>query len=177
MIYRHMLLGYYKEKNTEVSNKAYFSAVKYCDDKVFIYIETKTQDDVKALVSGDFYEFPNHDRLVEMSMIFAYSPSDNDASWERAQKKSPSFEIAYLKHECVAKYVFYHYKMQGEGCASYDRYGSIFLYGNILIMYLEEPRESGESWERILPENNLPGYNGDIISDCTLSEIKGWRKI
>lgn len=89
------------------------------------------------------------------------------------------FSIAYLKNDSVAKYVFYHYKMQGEGAASYDKYGSIFLYGNMLIMYLEEPVESGRRHNRIIPENNLPGYGGNLFSDCVIrnDSKQYWQKI
>ena len=177
MIYRSMLWGYYKHKNVAIADNIYFSAIKYYEDKVFIYIESEEDADTKQFITGDFELFPDKERLKEMSMIFAYSPSDNKEVWGRKQEKNSIFEIAYLREECVAKYVFYHYKMQGESCESYDRYGSIFLYGNILIMYLETPRESGERWERVLPENNLPNYCGNIIADCATADESGefWR--
>ncbi len=179
MIYRKMFWGFYKEKNIAVSDSVYFSAVDYYEDMAYIYIESESDEDVKQYVTGDFYEFPNGEKLAEMSMIFAYSPSDDEAVWRRTKKGKSEFSIAKLKHECVAEYVFYHYKMQAEGCGSYDKYGSIFLYGNTLIMYLEIPAIPGERWKRILPKNNLPDYSGDIISDCGIPHSNGeyWKKL
>lgn len=180
MIYRHMLMGYYREKNICVSAEAYYSAVQYYEDKVFVYVEVKDGDcDVKGLVNGDFIAFPDGSRLAAMNTVFAYSPSDDDAVWERQEVKTPEFRIAYLKDDGFAKYIFYHYKLQGESINPTDRYGSIFVYGNILIMYLENPRVYGEHWKRFLPENNLPGYDGDIIADCSYENKYGtyWHTI
>ena len=91
MIYRKMFWGFYKEKNIAVSDSVYFSAVDYYEDMAYIYIESESDEDVKQYVTGDFYEFPNGEKLAEMSMIFAYSPSDDEAVWRRTKKANRSF--------------------------------------------------------------------------------------
>lgn len=72
MIYRHMLWGYYKEKNICISSDAYFGSIAYYENKVFIYIESENNKDVREYVIGDLYHFPDNGMLMEMSMVFSY---------------------------------------------------------------------------------------------------------
>lgn len=177
MLKRKMFWGFYEEKNISVDENVYSNLV-YFEDKVFIYIEADESYDFKELVCGDFKVLPNGEYLMEMSRIFAYSPIEDD--WERTEKKTAVFSIARLNRDMAYSYIYYHYKLQNEGCGSYDKYGSIFFYDNILIMYLETPRQEGRSWKRTIPENNIPYYEGDIIKDHSIpweDGTLGWKRI
>lgn len=166
MIYRYMFFGYYKEKNIKVSEDVYYTKTAYFRDMVYIYIETRSEVSPYELVSGDFIPFPDGTTLKMMTNIFQYSPSDDEEEWERPAGNTPEFRVAYLKRDLIPKYVFYHYKMVHESCKATCRYGIIFLFDNMLVMYIENPFCEGKRNPRTLPENNLPSYQGDMILEC-----------
>ena len=164
-----MLIGYYREKNIKVSDEAYYTRTAYFRDMAYIYIETRSQDVPYDMVSGDFKPFPDGRTLIPMTNIFQYSPSDDEEEWERSPENTPEFRVAYLKRELLPKYIFYHYKMVHEACKPTNKYGIIFLFDNMLVMYIENPTQEGKRNIRTLPENNLPNYNGDMILECGIA--------
>ena len=128
-------------------------------------------------------EFPTGEKWIQMTDIFHYSHPVNDEYWKRkVENKDISFKIACLKHENIPEYIYYHYKGQQTFAYKYDKYGAIYMYRNILVMYLEYPVENAEY--ELVPgqwtdEDVLGEYQGDIIKD--LSEtwqdgVKGWRE-
>ena len=162
-----MLLGYYLKKDITVSDKAYYHSVAYFNNTVYVYVETFENKIPYDLVSGSLKQFPDGKELVPMLNVFQYSPSDNEEEWRRKGEIKPVFWTAKLKREEITKYVFYHYKMEKEGCRATNKYGIIFLYEDILIMYREYPDELGRSNERTLPENNLPDYP-NLMQTCMI---------
>ncbi len=168
MIYRYMFLGYFTKKDIAVSEAAFYSSISYYRDMVLVYLETKENTVPYDLVSGSLKSFPDGRKLMPMLNVFQYSPSDDEAQWQRTEGTSPVFWIAKLKRERTTTYIFYHYKMVHEGCRATNKYGIIFYYDDILVMYREEPNVLGISNPRTLPENNLPGYPGNMIRDCAI---------
>ena len=166
MIYRYMFLGYFTEKDITVSKDVYYHSVAYFNEMVFIYVETKENNIPYSLISGSLKLFPDGRKLMPMLNVFQYSPSDNEVAWQRNGESSPVFWIARLKRDDITKYIFYHYKMVHEGCRPTSKYGIIFYYDDILVMYREKPDILGIRNSRTLPENNLPHFPGDMIRAC-----------
>ena len=60
--------------------------------------------------------------------------------------------------------------MQEEIHDKYDKFGSIFIYTNMLVMYNEYPEELAEiEIEPTLPKNNIPDFKGNIIKELSIS--------
>lgn len=185
MIKRYMLLGYYTNKDYQMKN-INNASVAFYDDKVFLYFETDNNADYKKIadeiIDIDLYTLPNGEKWIEMIDIFHYSYPYNDIYWRRKEEnKKAVFKIAYLKPENVGEYIFYHYKAQREADCGFDKYGAIYIYQNMLIMYMEEPRETADlslvenKWEKLIPD-----YNGNIIGDmsvCFDDGTNGWKNI
>jgi len=72
--------------------------------------------------------------------------------------------VNQLKSQMVSRYIFYHYQYQEEMPGDGDRYGIIFLHGQDLIFYLEEPTE--EETESLIGELNT-----------THTPISQWQEI
>ena len=114
--------------------------------------------------------------------IFHYSYPYNNNYWKRKlNNKKTVFKISYLKPEKVGEYVFYHYKLQREASLGYDKYGVIYMYRNMLVMYYEEPSEEVDTslvenrWKKVIPD-----YDGNIIADLSIpfdDGFRGWRSM
>ena len=149
---------------------------------VFVYFETygnETPEDVLfTKVSISLNAFPTGEKWVQMTDIFHYSYPISEEYWERKEKnKQPIYKIAFLKHEDIAKYIYYHYKGQQTFAYRHEKYGAIYMYTNILIIYDELPIEEandelvGGQW---IDEDVLAEYDGDIISDVSI-DGEGWK--
>ena len=88
----------------------------------------------------------------------------------------------YVLPDKVASYIYYHYQYQEEIPGDGDKYGAIFISGNMLMMYLEYPSEPEtekyagglnthntpyEQWGEIMNAHFQPWENGK----------KEWREI
>ncbi len=182
MIERYMYMGYYendfKINNIDgVDNLCIYSF----EDMLFMYFETERNDINPTDIISNMKRFPNGEKWVRMMNIFHYSKPISREYWKRkAKSKETLMRIVYLKPEKVSAYIFYHYKMQEEAHPKYDKFGSIFIYSNMLVMYNEYPEEHAEiDIEPTIPENNLPNYKGDIIKDMSVEwkDFDGcWRE-
>lgn len=56
--------------------------------------------------------------------------------------------------------------MENEGCRATSKYGIIFLYDDMLVMYREHPDELGRSNPEILPKNNIPYPCENLMQVC-----------
>lgn len=166
MIHRYMFLGYYTEKDISVSKVAYYSSISYFNDMVLVYVETKDKQIPYDLVSGNLKPFPDGRHLMPLLNVFQYSPSEDESYWQRDGKTKPVFWIAKLKRDEITKYIFHHYQMMHEGHRATNKYGIIFYYDDILVMYKETPDVLGIPNPRTLPENNLPWFPGNMILAC-----------
>ena len=184
MIKRYMLYAYSKDKKIKLSDNGYhMSAASYGND-IFIYLETKHDENpfevADKFLTGELSTFLNGKKYIEMTDIFHYSFPASEEYWERKQdNKKLVFKIARLKNDKVGEYVYYHYKLQREATAAYDKYGVIYLLGSTLAMYYELPEVPADlslvtdKWDIL-----APGYSGNIIGD--LSEnledgTNGWH--
>lgn len=145
MIYRMMYTAYCKGEVAVTDlhcPHVTHLAVNTYQNQVFIYIESKEKDlDPAQVVDGDFIPFPDGRRFFRMTEVFHYSAPKSEAHWERKNKreKTPYVRINYLQPEKTASYFFYHYQFQEENPGQYDKYGILFLFGNMLVLYHEKP--------------------------------------
>ena len=149
MINRYMYCGYpdsglrlIKSENIITASCAYYN------DMVFLYYESVGELLPGAVTETDMKPFPDGSLWFRMTDVFHYSAPDNEGLWARKIKdKKPSFELNFLNDEKIASYIYYHYWHQQGNQYGYDRYGAIFLYKNMLVMYHETPYELIEKKE------------------------------
>lgn len=175
-------MGYCSDRNIEVTENHNYISYAFHDDMVFVYFETYDDETPMEILGNkikiDLKEFPTGERWIQMTDIFHYSYPVNEEYWKRKEKdKYTTYRIAYLRYEEIPKYIYYHYKGQQTYAYRHEKYGAIFMYRNMLIIYDEFPLEKtqyelmAEKWS---DENILSEYNGDIIADVSI-EGKGWE--
>lgn len=161
MITRNMYIGYAAEKFSAVH-----SALARYEQYVFLYLEGEQKPE--KVISKDLIPFPDGRLWVPMADIFHYSRPLSKDHWQRKiENKIAEFRVAYLKPECISEYIYYHYLLQEEQPGLCDKYGMIFLHGNMLVMYLEYPREAEtEHYQGKLNTSNTPDNIGMIVNEC-----------
>lgn len=145
MIYRYMFYGYYNNIEVDYLNKkeVITASVAIFKDKMFLYYESKA-DNVKPenVVNTDMIPFQNGDKWFRMMEIFHYYQPENDVKWERKiTEKKHVFNVNYLNEDKVGSYIFLHHEHQEGNQYDVDKYVSIFICGNMIVLYEEEPRE------------------------------------
>jgi len=161
MIYRYMFQGFYKSEEIKVINYDLVETLSAAifEDKIFLYYETK-QDNIKPedVVSADLIAFPNGEKWFRMMEIFHYSRPLSDEHWKRKiTDKKPLLRVNRLKEDMVSSYIFYHYQYQEEKPCDGDKYGSIYISGNTILMYTENPTElDSENYKGRLNTSNTP---------------------
>lgn len=183
MIKRYMYMGYCDDNDIKIAENDNYISYAFYENMVFVYFETyndeSPEDILFTKVSISLKLFPTGEKWVQMTDIFHYSYPISEEYWERKEKnKQHIYKIAFLKHEDIAKYIYYHYKGQQTFAYRHEKYGAIYMYTNILIIYDELPIEEadyelvGGQWD---DEDVLAEYNGDIISDVSI-DGKGWEE-
>ena len=172
MIERFMYIGYYKDgfKVNDINSIENLSVYSF-RDMLFMYFEAeKDTVNPEDIIMG-MKDFPNGEKWIRMMNVFHYEKPVTRDFWKRkVYPKDTQMRIVYLKPEKVSEYIFYHYKLQEEKHPKYDKFGSIFMYRNMLVMYNEYPEEHAEiDIEPTIPENNLPNYSGNIIKDLSIA--------
>lgn len=167
MIYRSMYVAY--TKNPEgvklLPDIPYYGALAFDGEQFFLYVESKEKEvDPESLVKGDFLRYPNGKSWEQATEIFHYSVPRSAEQWRRKEQKTPFFQLNRLKKEKIASYIYYHYQYQEEYPGDGDRYGVIYLVGDQLIFYLENPTE-------IETEKNTG------LLDTKHSPIETWQEI
>ena len=176
MVYRFMFVGYTEDVNSVkiVSDSNCYVALSYKDKKVYMYVESNHEYvEPDLLVEGGLLQYPGGNRWERANEIFHYSKPIKDEQWRRkVGNKRPHIMVNKLKPEMVSRYIFYHYQYQEEVPGDGDRYGIIFLQGQDLIFYLEEPTENeterlkGELNTSHTPISQWQELMGEHFADC-----------
>ena len=180
MIYKHMYCGYKKSGKIgfKENDKVITSSGAVFEDMVFVYFESKDETvGIDDVASGDMKPFPNGEHWFEMSEIFHYFTPANDDEWERKIKnKKPLFKINRLNRDKVAGYIYHHVGHQKTNQYNCDKFFSIFIYGNIIVMYGERPYErvtwqdiegrpytppNNEEWQKLMNEHFMAWPDGE----------------
>ena len=162
MVYRYMFRGYPNDfdiklkDNGDVNN---VSVYRY-EDSVLVYAESYL-DNIKGedVVDADVKAYPDGKLWENMADIFHYSAPQSDESWKRKQDKEPILHVNKLRHEKVSGYIYYHYQYQEEMPCDGDKYGIIFISGDMIFMYMENPTEYAEPYKGSLDTNACPVRN------------------
>lgn len=162
MIYRFMYTAYC-DGATSVADLRHPAVEHLCvtayENQIFLYIEaTEPSVDPAEIVAGKFKPFPDGSYFFRMTEVFHYSKPFSDEHWKRRNLgKKPWVRINYLKPEMTSSYFFYHYQFQEENPGMVDKYGILFLYGNMLVLYHEYPfEEETLSYKGSLDTHNTP---------------------
>ena len=159
MVYRYMFRGYPNSFDIKIKNNPDESNISVCrcEDCVLVYAESHLES-IKGedVVDADVKVYPNGSLWENMAEIFHYSQPQSDEDWKRKQHKEPLMRANKLRHEKVASYIYYHYQYQEEIPCDGDKYGIIFISGDMLFMYLEEPEEIAEKYKGALDTNSTP---------------------
>jgi len=167
------------KKNNEVTNLS----LAIFNDKIFMYFESENSNiNPEDIVSENIVPYPDGKLWEQMMDIFHYSKPLSKEHWTRkTENKKPIFRLIYLKPEMVSSYIFYHYQYQEERPGECDKYGAIFLYGNLLVMYLEDPEEKEtEHYGGILSTKNTPTNWAELMTGhfARWQDFEGeWREI
>ncbi len=163
MIERKMYLGYAAENFSAVHP----SMARY-QNLVFLYLEGERNPD--EVISEGLCAFPDGRHWIPMADIFHYSRPLSKEHWKRGvEGKTAEFRVAYLKPERISEYIYYHYLLQEEQPGLCDKYGMIFLHGNLLVMYLEYPREPETvKYAGKLSSHHTPENMWELVDQCFL---------
>jgi hypothetical protein len=140
----------YSDKEIRIKNTAHaFNISLFAEDnRYFMYYETKVEKlSPNDLVEKGMMIFPNGTIWQQLFEVFEYSRPINDKQWERQNLiRQPQIRLQYLRENMVSSYVFYHFQLQEERPKLMNnKYGMIFLLGNLLVMYGETPSETDNS--------------------------------
>ena len=144
MIYRSMYAAYRKD-DTPVLDLHHpdvtHLAVSCYEKQIFVYIESRDPDLVpEDAIEGELVPFPNGALYFRMTEVFHYSTPWSEEHWSRGEgERRPFVRVNYLNPECTASYVFYHYQFQEENPGMVDKYGVLYMFGNLLVLYHELP--------------------------------------
>ena len=144
MIYRFLFMGYPKDGQTVTLKKDIpcYAALSRQNDKVFLYVESNTETVCpENLVCGEMKPYPNGKQWERGIDIFHYSVPMNEEQWRRKFPKEPSVRVNRLKPEKTSSYIYYHYQYQEEYPGDGDKYGVIYLLGDLMVFYMETPEE------------------------------------
>lgn len=163
MIYKHMYVGYVN--NNEIIFKDDERLITYSvavfEDMTFVYYETKDETlTINDVVLGNMKPFPNDDEWFEMNEIFHYFTPQNDNQWERKISKIPIFEINKLEKNMISSYIYHHVQHQNSNQFGFDKFFSIFIYGDTIVIYREDPQES-ITWAEIEGKQHIPQDQGE----------------
>ena len=150
--------------------------LSFYENRVFLYMESTMPDiSPEDAVKGNLAPLPDGSYWQRMADVFHYSYPQSDAHWKR---KEPIGEldvrINFLKPDMVGSYVFYHHQFQEE-CPDNggDKYGIIFLLGNMIVMHLEPPYRKDETpGVGKLTTNNTPHKEWQSLMN---SHFLGWE--
>ena len=160
MIYRFMFAAYSTDprKVELVEGTADYCALAFDENRVYLYVESNDSAvQPENLVRGEFIQYPNGKEWERTSEIFHYSVPVSQEQWRRKVDKTPRIRLNRLKPEKIASYIFYHFQLQEENLGWNDRYGNIYLWGDVLIFYDELPQEDEtEKMQGQLTTQNSP---------------------
>ena len=126
---------------------------------IFMYVESTESDiDPEAVLAVNATPYPDGKRFFRLSEVFHYSKPLSEEHWKRSiSGKRPWVRVNYLRPEMTSSYFFYHYQFQEENPGVFDKYGILFLYGNLLVLYHETPIEPETvKYEGALSTHNTP---------------------
>lgn len=175
MIYKHMYCGYKNSGKIELKNDERIitsSAASY-EDMVFLYFETKDPTlTAKDAAKGDLKLFPNGEEWFEMSEIFHYFTPRDDSEWTRKTPgKKPWFRINRLYRDKISSYIYHHMEHQLGNPYECDKFLSIFIYADIIVMYGELPTEE-VTWQDIEGKYHTP--NREDWDDLMAEHFAEW---
>ncbi len=179
MIYRFLFVGYSDNVRSVklLPDSAHYAALSCEHGRVFLYAEANEPTvDPDKLAAGELIPYPNGAKWERAIEIFHYSRPVTAEQWRRKKEKTPHVKVNWLKPEKIAGYIFYHHQYQEEYPGDGDRYGIIFLHGEELIFYLEDPTENEtEKIEGALTTKNTPKDRwGAVMSEHFADQ---WRDI
>ena len=159
MVYRYMFRGYPENFDLKLTNNPDVEnvcAFKYGDSLV-IYAES-LRSDIKCedIVVGEMKKYPDGSLWENMTEVFHYSVPQSDEDWKRKMPKEVFIKVNKLRHEKVSGYIFYHYQYQEENPCDGNKYGIMFISGDYIFFYLEEPEEFAERYKGTLDTHASP---------------------
>ena len=145
MIYRFMFVGYSENMQSVkiLEGHECYVALSCSSGKVFMYVESHRENvNPDTLADGELILYPDGKKWERANEIFHYSRPISEDQWRRKiVGKKPHVMVNFLKPEKISSYIYYHYQYQEEYPGDGDRYGIIYLHGQQMIFYLEEPTE------------------------------------
>ncbi len=139
-------------ENLKSGGRVISASVYVHEDMLFLYLETVDEtlepEDIFVNTSKLLKLWPERDKdraWCYMYPIYWHDVPKDPESWRTAEdapeKKTRRGRIAYLKHDKLFSYVYFHKAIVEEGLLKGDRFQFIALHEDILFSYFEEPKE------------------------------------
>lgn len=178
MIYKHMYCGYSDKPEIELlkNDNIITSSAAIYENMIFVYFEsTEATLSINDVAKGAMKPFPNGELWTEMVEAFHYFTPKTDDEWVRKiDNKTQQFRINKIYMDKVASYIYYHQQLQRTNQYDCDKFFSIFIYGNIGIIYGESPVEpitwqeiegrpytpTRQDWTPLMNEHFMPWEDG-----------------
>lgn len=94
--------------------------------------------------------------FVEMELIFSYNRPQNALHWKRKIPGVACGSVARIQTGKLGSYAYYHHILQETVVRKRDKYGAIFVYGDLLFYYREQPGEQEFPWYQGTVQGKIP---------------------
>ncbi len=157
MIKKHMYIAYIGKKDIEIlpDERVNTATLSYYEDKAVIYFETSHEELVPDdFTKGSIRKMPDGRNWVELTEIFHYFEPKDDSQWQRKKKnKKGHLLVNRLERDMISSYIYYHVEHQRDNQVGVDKFFSIYIYEDIILMYRETPVEK-ITWDDIKGKNH-----------------------
>ncbi len=176
MLYRHMYCCYPDDNNIILSDNTdvITSTFAMLDDLGILYYETENENLLpEDVIEAEITPFPDGELFYKMPDIFHYFVPETPNEWKRKIKgKKPSLTAMQLHYDKVSEYIYHHYYHQENNQWGVDKYCSIYIFKNIIVMYREFPVEKIKL-EELKGKESIPVLSSEW--DAMMAKIfKGW---
>ena len=146
-------------KANPINEKVYALNLFEFLDTLYLYYEC---DDCELTPDEIMPECAEWVRIYD---IFHYSRPIDTEGWRRKCETQPYAKMARLRPEMLSSYIFYHYQYQEENPGDGNKYGAIYLDGNVMFFYLENPDiVEPVQYNGLLETDNTPSDWGGLMS-------------
>lgn len=180
MVVRMAFLGHAKQGNIEKAyqfsqlneSKLLYQQRFVCQDLLVVYVEWEAESEEQARrivlekLADNTYLHPiglGGQPFAAMEMIFSYNRPRDAAHWQRKEQGKACGAIAHIRPGKLGSYVYYHHILQETTVRIRDKYGAIFVFGNILFYYREQPGEQEFPWYRGSVQGDIPANWGALM--------------
>lgn len=118
--------------------------------------------------------------FAAMEMIFSYNRPRDAAHWQRKEPGVACGALARIRPGKLGSYTYYHHILQETTIRIRDKYGAIFVFGELLFYYREQPGEQEFPWYQGEVQGEIPANWGALMQKhfgVWQDGETGWKKM